>query len=783
MRRLSLLAMAFALAVPFAPDTARTQSLPVVRVGFVIDGPWEGNDRTRRLFEREIRDIAEGEWDVRFPEDKRVVCDWSGSCITDALDRLLADRSVDLVIALGVLASNDISTRGDLPKPAIAPIIIDAGIQSLPQTDGASGVKNLNYVVFPNNVLRDMKAFRELVAFNKVAILVNSNVRDNIPQLTDKTSTALASLAIEPQFVPVGQSVDEALAALDDDIEAVYVAPLFHLPRTEWDRLVQQLIERQLPSFSLFGKIEVERGILACINGDAFPRLSRRVAINFQRIMLGEEAGTLPTAFDAKEQLTINVATARAIGVNPSWGVLTDADLVQDDRQEIERRLTIDRAVKEALEANPELAAKEEEVAAAYQEIKLAESALWPQIDLSLLGVQIDKDLAGIGFQAEREFGGTITLSQILYADPAWANVTIQKRLQTAREKDRDAVRLDIVQAAATAYLDVLRARTFENIQKDNLKKSRDNLELAEVRVSIGTATRVEVLRWESEIANNKILVIDANARRNLAEIQLNRLLNRPSEEKFITEEVEADDPLLLLPEGRLAPYIDNPWSFKLFRRFMVNEGLRSTPEIQALEAAIAAQDRLVAATGRAFWLPQIGLEAGVEKIFDRGGVGADSPVLIDDPTWNVAVFLSYPIFTGASRIYERRQATTTLGQLRLELESTSQIVEQRIRSALHNAGARYADIRQARLAADAADETLALVEESYAQGATSILAVLDAQNNALIANLVAATSLYDFLIEVMEVERSIGKLIIEMSPEDRSAFFERLDAFFAENR
>ncbi len=101
----------------------------------------------------------------------------------------------------------------------------------------------------------------------------------------------------------------------------------------------------------------------------------------------------------------------------------------------------------------------------------------------------------------------------MIYSDSANANVTIQRNLQEAREHDRERLRLDIAQEAATAYLDVLRANTTERILKDNLQVTRSNLQRARVRESIGAGGPAEVYRWESEIAANRTQVINAAAR------------------------------------------------------------------------------------------------------------------------------------------------------------------------------------------------------------------------------------------------------------------------------
>jgi outer membrane protein TolC len=111
-------------------------------------------------------------------------------------------------------------------------------------------------------------------------------------------------------------------------------------------------------------------------------------------------------------------------------------------------------------------------VNAGAQNVHIARSVLLPQIEAAATGVVIDKDRAesSFGSQAERTLSGAATLSQVIYSEPAWANLSIQRHFQAALAKDRDQLRLDIARDAALAYLRVLRAKTFERIQKNNLQ-------------------------------------------------------------------------------------------------------------------------------------------------------------------------------------------------------------------------------------------------------------------------------------------------------------------------
>jgi outer membrane protein TolC len=136
------------------------------------------------------------------------------------------------------------------------------------------------------------------------------------------------------------------------------------------------------------------------------------------------------------------------------------------------------------------------------------------------------------------------------------------------------------------------------------------------------------------------------------------------------------------------------------------------------------------------------------------------------------------PLFTSGRRPAVRNQNLEELSRLRFERASTAERIEQRIRSALHGAGASFAGIGLAEQAAGAAANNLQLVTDSYSRGAVSIIDLLDAQNASLVAGEAAENALYDFLIDLMEVERSVGRIYFLARPEEREALFDRADDF-----
>ncbi|MCP4584256.1 MAG: TolC family protein, partial [candidate division Zixibacteria bacterium] len=551
------------------------------------------------------------------------------------------------------------------------------------------------------------------------------------------------------------------------------------------------LIKKRLPNFALTGIMDVERGAMAGVmTRQLFIRRARRIALNIQRILLGEKAEDLSISIARDERLVINMATARSIGVYPNWSILTEAELISTDREVVQRELTLFKAVREAITVNPELAASSHALTAGSQDIITARANLLPQLEISALGTFIDDDRAesSFGAQAEQSVSATGSLTQIIFSEPVWANLAIQGKFQKAREYQHKQLRLDIILNTATAYLDVLRTKTFEFIQRENLNLTRSNLELARIRQNIGISNPAEVYRWENRIASNRKAVIDANTRRNLAEIALNTILSRPIEEHFTTADIHYDDPNLYIGDYKNMGALDNPWSFRNFRDFMVEKALADSPELAALDASIEANNRRHSSSKMTYWLPSIALKAELTNNFYKGGAGSDfelDPSLpfpisqADDTDWSIGIKASLPIFSGGSRYAATRKISTELKELEKTRRFVTDIIEQRIRSALHLMGASYAGIKQSRDAAEAARKSLEMIVDAYTRGEASILDLIDAQNAALVSDQLAANTIYDFIIDYLNVERAVGSFDFLMPDDMREEHLQKMKEYF----
>ena len=365
------------LAGAVSPARAQMSCDPCA-VGVVFDGPWERNDELRDGFEEEIAALAAPRHTVVFPAGARRVADWTLESARAAVEALLADPDIDIVLTYGPVASSHVINRAGLPKPVVAAFVLDPQAQGFPlETTAAgervSGVPNLAYITFTGDRTDEIKRLREVVPFVRLTYLANEALLAAVPVLEANLRRGMQQVGGEAAIVRVGTSIDAALAALPPETEAVYVTPLTQLPAGEFDRLVRALIERRLPAFSYWGREEVDRGLLASLYLDTdMRRLGRRVALHVQRILAGEDAGRLPVDFRRNRRLTLNMATARAVGVHPDWRVMTEAEVLHNEPPNVARRLSLASTAREAVAANLDLAAADRSVAAGRQALRAA---------------------------------------------------------------------------------------------------------------------------------------------------------------------------------------------------------------------------------------------------------------------------------------------------------------------------------------------------------------------------------------------------------------------------
>ena len=687
-------------------------------------------------------------------------------------------NGTDILITLGITSSQLLSNLNDYPIPCIAGIALDRTNKE------STEIENYTYIQSPFSIEKDFEVFRSIYPFKRLGIFVEPQLRAGLEPFFNTFSNGF-----EMEFVSITDDPTQDIAQLTSAVDAIYFLPNLYDSVEKEKQLISGINARKLPSFSLIGRTDVEQGILASISPSDYVNVyARRIALNVMKILEGENPKDLPIQISGiEEDFVINTTTMKSIGLYPPLEVMSAASFVGLGNDMSGRQYTLAGAIAEGLDNNLSLRAERKNIDLQDQEVRIARSNLLPNADISTAVVTLDQETAeqlkaANQLNPQTEWTGNVGLTQLIFSEPVYANIAIQKLLLKAQEQGFLSMQLDLALDICTAYISYLQAQANLNIQNNNVQKTLSNLNVAKTQAKIGSISLADVHGLESQLAVNKSALYDAQTGIEQAKIRFNQLLNKPLDEDIALEEVGMGEALTFFVDPRIGETINNGYDISRFANFLIDYTLKHSPDIQQLEWSIKAQERSLLSNKRSLYMPQIAAQGSLDKTFGRYGTRIPDEVLEAggiDPyrlSWNVGVNASLPIFQGNFRNLKIQRDKITLDQLATNKELLEQSFAANIRVALENLGNTYNDIVFTQQAEQSSEEFLKIIQELYREGATNIVTLLDAQNNSLSAQLNATFTRYQFIIDAITIERALNKIYLLSSQQEKDAF---VDAYF----
>ncbi len=737
-------------------------------VAIVSDGSSDRLDEVRRVYIEELLALTENEFDVRihdFPGE------WTRQSIEGAFDAAYSDPDIDILFITGFISSQIGTQREAYPKPTFLPLILDPGLLLSPPVDGKSGIPNLSYLIVYANFGEDLDAIAELVDVDRVALFIDQELSRSIPQLRESANAVTQQRGMELVLIE-HDGVDHALVdRVPEGTDAVFVSGLPRMPNAEFKKLAEAINANGLASYSFVGTRDVEAGLLMTSSETRdIGRQARLNALNMQAVMLGERAEDQSVLATDRKQYTINMETARQLGISPSFNILSVATLINERPPVMGEEYGLVEVARRAIQQNQDLVSQAFGTEAGAEDVASARANLLPQLDASASSdLRKESPLVESGLFAERSTDAALALQQVVYSDPLAANLTIQRQLQASREAGLAEFRLDIVQLATSAYYSVLNAQSQLKVESNNLVVTRRNLDLAKDRVELGTSSSADIYRWQAEEARAQIRVLDARAAVDQAWNQLNRLLNLPQNERLPLRQATISEPFVI-SQREFDTLVARPSDYKVFTELVIARGIERAPEVAQINAQLSAKERELKSLRRETWLPQFSVGAQYTSNLGQSGTGAGPAAGQDLEDWNVGLQATIPLFTGGGRRANISRARLEVLQLQALRVSAVEKVEESIRLQLHAALADYGRIELSRAAAESSRRNYELVADAYARGTVTIIELLDAQDASLTADAAAADSLYRFLTTIMAVQRAAGGFDFLLGSGEREA-------------
>ena len=428
-------------------------------------------------------------------------------------------------------------------------------------------------------------------------------------------------------------------------------------------------------------------------------------------------------------------------------------------------RLTIRSAVEQALTSSDEMRITQAQIDLADAQVTAARAAGIPQARLTSTYTHAYENAranaVGSVFNQPNTYNTSLNLSQAIFQG---GRIMAGKRVA---ESTREAVRYDqretrarVSVDAQRAYLQALYTQQVAALQDTNLAIATRRLAQVEQLQQAGRAARYDVLRARVARSNIEPLVIQARNDRELAMIDLKRLLNIPvAQPVALATRLDAS-----AVRTGLAALVDSA-------------GVPDRASLHSAELTVRAREEAIR-VARADYFPtlSVSLQSGYQAFPPLGmgfpsRLGQSSGDFCTPPSttqkcqnggWysdrSLVASASWPLFDGfrtRSNInVARAQANIASLQLAQQREQVGLDVG-RARSELRRAIAAY-DARQQTVAE--ATEAYQLAELRFSTGLSTQLEVADAQLSMLNAQSGAVRSVYDLYLAAADLARALGQ-------------------------
>jgi ABC-type uncharacterized transport system substrate-binding protein len=255
------------------------------------------------------------------------------------MDRIRQRHDIDLIIAMGTLAGQDMAALG-APVPTVVASTSDAVGAHIVKSAQDSGLDNLHARVQPERYQRQVRLFHDIVPFKTLGLVYDDSPEGRTYAAVD----AVEQVAREQHFTvrgcdarANGVSQEEATHNAIDcyrriapQVDAVYVTVHRGITPDSIEDVVKILRDAKVPSFSMLGSEEVKKGILMSLAQADYSYVGLFYAETIARIFNGAKPRQLNQVWIDPAKIALNLETARIIGFDPPVDILLAADEVYE---------------------------------------------------------------------------------------------------------------------------------------------------------------------------------------------------------------------------------------------------------------------------------------------------------------------------------------------------------------------------------------------------------------------------------------------------------------------
>lgn len=397
--------------------------------------------------------------------------------------------------------------------------------------------------------------------------------------------------------------------------------------------------------------------------------------------------------------------------------------------------LTLDLAVKLALQHHPSLRAAEASAEAANATLRQTRSNYFPALSLSASttrteGAFIFNPSFPPRDQKYTNFATSLAVQQTLYDfGKTSGRVSASANLHEASAFDYEAVRNTVSANVQLAFLNYLQAEQVVQVNEATVEQAEQHLVQAQAFHSVGKRPQFDVTKSEVDVANAKVNLIRSRNLAQLAKVQLENAMGvHPSSNYTVSTAFTISSFITSLDSAQTLAQSLRPDLRSARARFRANESLVSAAWRQHLPT--------LSATGNYIW------SAFDFPLFSR---------------WNAGVTLSLPLFQGFSVNAQVQQARAGVDLSRANIEVLHENVRLEVEQSFLEAKEAEERITATAKLVELSQQNLKLAEARYNSGVGSAIEITDAQITLSNARITHIQAQYDYSRGLVRLRRATG--------------------------
>ncbi len=437
----------------------------------------------------------------------------------------------------------------------------------------------------------------------------------------------------------------------------------------------------------------------------------------------------------------IKNASVKGRGSRPAAAILCLALAWLPLKAQPAKPLTLEEAVRLALERNERSLVTKEYVASAEAAVTRARAYFMPT--LSTTGTYLRRPFevrrtvgsSEIVVQRFNAIGGVASLNLTLFDSKSIPTLSAAKSQEQSTLAASAETRRQLAFEVSQAFLQTLGVERLIVAARQRYDYAKQTLDAAQARYKGGLVSVNDVTLAELEVATAEVNVTSLEGQYETSKLELGHLLAVPAS---ATQTLAVPEFLILAAQGEAAD-----------AEKLVAEAQSRRLDLVSLQFLARAQHALVMEPVLR-WMPSLSLNSQYRYTNEAGLTG--------QPTnWNVGLTLSWTIFDGFTRNadYKDRKAQAQVADL--NVRASLRQVEVDVRDALVSLTSQRASLKQAVTAQKAAQKNANETAELYRQGLAQALQVADANVRLFEAEVGLVSQRYGLGINFLNLEAALG--------------------------